>query len=187
MNARSLRWKTADAGEQQQPPRPDAKVVAALSTIMLTANKAGHALSIQSVLLRAHKFMDRNLHARIGLVERKVSVVAAGLEDVTDVAGEALEMIAGTGPITMRFAEKLVLLSGPEMREAAIRLVGMLPDDSFESLIAKAYYRALADGEDYRARHLAKTVMVPEQVEAVKKRLAEEVHSKALTPEGGEE
>ena len=84
-------------------------------------------------------------------------------------------------------SERLVLLSGPEMREAALRLIGATPDDSFENLIAKAYYRALADGEDYRARHLAKTVMVPEQVEAVKRRLAEAVHSKALTPEGAEE
>lgn len=85
-----------------------------------------------------------------------------------------------------KVAERLVLLSGPEMRDAALRLVQQIPDDSFENLIAKAYYRALADGEDYRARHLAKTVMVPEQVDAVKKRLAEAVHSKALTPEGAE-
>jgi hypothetical protein len=89
--------------------------------------------------------------------------------------------------VARRVAERLTILSGPEMKEAALRLVGKIPDDSFENLIAKAYYRALADGEDYRARHLAKTVMVPEQVEAVKKRLAEEVHSKALAPEGLEE
>lgn len=84
-------------------------------------------------------------------------------------------------------SERLVLLSGPEMRDAALRLIQSIPDDSFENLIAKAYYRALADGEDYRARHLAKTVMVPEQVEAVKKKLAEEVHSKTLKPEGAGE
>jgi hypothetical protein len=90
--------------------------------------------------------------------------------------------------VARRFvSERLVILSGPEMKEAALRLVNVIPDDSFENLIAKAYYRALADGEDYRARHLAKTVMVPEQVEAVKKRLAQEVHSKALAPEGAGE
>ena len=86
-----------------------------------------------------------------------------------------------------RIAEKLVILSGPEVRDAAARLVAKLPDNSFESIIAKAYFRALADGEDYRARHLAKTVMVPEQVEAVKKQLAAEIKVRGMVPEGGEE
>lgn len=83
-------------------------------------------------------------------------------------------------------AEKLVILSGPEVRQAASRLVAKLPDDSFESIIAKAYFRALADGEDYRARHLEKSVMVPEQVEAVKKQLSAEIKVRGMVGPGAE-
>ena len=83
-------------------------------------------------------------------------------------------------------SERLTILSGPEVREAAQRLVLRLPDDSFESIISKAYFRALADGEDYRARHLEKMVMVPEQVEAVKKMLSAEIKAKGLVGPGGE-
>ncbi len=89
--------------------------------------------------------------------------------------------------VARRFtAERLTILSGPEVRQAAARLVAKLPDDSFESLIAKAYFRALSDGEDYRARHLEKTVMVPEQVEAVKKQLAAEIKAKGMVGPGSE-
>ena len=86
-----------------------------------------------------------------------------------------------------KVAEKLVILSGPEVREAAARLVAKIPDTSFESIIAKAYFRALADGEDYHARHLAKAVIVPEQVEALKKQLASEVKVRGMVTEGGGE
>ena len=83
-------------------------------------------------------------------------------------------------------AERLVILSGPEVREAAQRLVQQLSDDSFEHILAKAYFKAIADGEDYRAKHLAKTVMVPEEVEASKQKLALEIHARGMVPEGME-
>lgn len=89
--------------------------------------------------------------------------------------------------VYQRYAEKLTILSGPEVRQAAARLVAKLPDDSFESIIAKAYFRALADGEDYRAKHLAKAVMVPEEVEALKRQLSAEIKVKGMVPEGSEE
>lgn len=89
--------------------------------------------------------------------------------------------------VAARVAERLTILSGPEVREAAERLVARLPDDSFETIIAKAYYKAIAVGEDYRARHLEKAVMVSEQVEAVKKQLSEELKSKRMIGPGLEE
>jgi hypothetical protein len=86
--------------------------------------------------------------------------------------------------VAARVAERLTILSGPEVRQAAARLVAKLPDDSFETIIAKAYFRAIMDGEEYRAKHLAKSVMVSEEVEALKKQLASEIKSKALAGEG---
>jgi len=88
--------------------------------------------------------------------------------------------------VAVRVAERLTILSGPEVRQAAARLVDKMKDSSFESIIAKAYFKALAEGEDYKARHLAKVVMVPEQVEALKKRLAAEVKVKGMVTEGDE-
>ena len=89
--------------------------------------------------------------------------------------------------VASRVAERLTMLSGPEVRQAAARLVAKTPDDSFESIIAKAYFKALADGEDYRARHLEKAVMVPEQIEAVKKQLTVEIKVRGMVGPGAGE
>jgi len=88
--------------------------------------------------------------------------------------------------VVTRTAERLTILSGPEVRDAAARLVAKIPDSSFENILAKAYFRALSDGEDYRARHLEKSEMVPEQVEALKKQLAAEIKVRGMVPAGSE-
>jgi hypothetical protein len=89
--------------------------------------------------------------------------------------------------VAARVAERLTILSGPELRQAAGRLVQKIRDDSFENIIAKAYLWAVSNGEEYRAKHLAKTVMVPEEVEALKKQLATEMKRvRTMVPEGVE-
>lgn len=87
-------------------------------------------------------------------------------------------------------AERLVMISGPENKAAAERIFHALHDvESFDGLIEKAYFRALADGDDRMAKHLSSSFMSPEKARSVKEKLVNEVKhiTRALVPEGGEE
>lgn len=79
--------------------------------------------------------------------------------------------------VAMKYAERLIPLSGPEVREAAESMLDVVPGGSmsFEGLIELAYLKALAENDEHRAHSVASHFMSESDLQELRERIADKI------------